>query len=132
MYSSNSNNFDPIKFLDVAKTIKGSSYNGEEYCRTLINRAYYAAFGHIRKKIPSVVNRGPSVHKDLIDYLKNINGYKIIGDNLEELFKKRKRSDYDYYTKSQNISDCSFIIQDAEQIINDFDKLENERKNNIY
>ena len=112
--------FEPKYFIDISKELRNG--NTEAHYRTLINRAYYGVFGHIRKRWPTYISDG-SVHKDLIRSLKNsphINDKKI-GKRLETLFKKRKDADYKYSSEIKKTS-CNFAINEAEDIINLFDK----------
>lgn len=111
--------FEPKSFIDISKELK--SGNTEAHYRSLINRAYYGVFGHIRKNLP-VYASDVSVHQEVINYLKrspNLNEKKI-ASRLETLFKKRKDADYKYSLEIKS-SSCDFVISEAETIIKKFD-----------
>lgn len=112
--------FEPKDFIEISKELnKGST---EAHYRSLINRAYYGAFGYIKKQLHIYVE-GASVHREVIRVLQrspNINEKKI-GSKLESLFKKRKDADYKYNIEILRHS-CNFTISDAEAIIKLFDE----------
>jgi len=115
--------FDPKNFIGIAKELyKGST---EAHYRSMINRAYYSVFGHIKNNLPGFYSSGSSVHQDLIKSLKNSLSDNEIkaGFKLESLFKKRKDADYDYKNEIKQGS-CSFTISEAEAIIKLFDNKE--------
>lgn len=111
--------FEPKTFIDISKELKTG--NSEAHYRSLINRAYYGVFGHIRKNLPISVSDA-SVHQEVINYLRrspNINEKKL-ASRLETLFKKRKDADYKYFIEFKS-STCDFIINEAETIISKFE-----------
>jgi len=115
--------FDPKNLIGIAKELcKGST---EAHYRSIINRAYYSAFGHIKNNLPAFYSPGSSVHQDLIKSLKDspLVNEKKAGYKLETLFKKRKEADYDYKNEIKQGS-CSFTISEAEAIIKLFDNKE--------
>ncbi len=125
MTPSKQKDFDPIMFIDVAKDISG--FNGrEEVCRTIINRCYYAAFGHIKPAFGHIENN-LSVHSKLISVLKRTPNYEIIGSKLEALFNQRKEADYCYY-HHQSKDTCYFTIESTKALIKEFDELQNQEK----
>jgi uncharacterized protein (UPF0332 family) len=116
--------FNPILFINVAKDLHNSAKT-EEASRSVVSRAYYGAFGHIKKKL-NFSDLGTSTHQKLIENLKysNIKEYKIVSKKLEALFKKRKLADYCYhdtFTES-----CQYCIEEAESIIVMFDSYSKE------
>ncbi|MEQ8238392.1 MAG: hypothetical protein RIA69_04225, partial [Cyclobacteriaceae bacterium] len=56
-------NFDPKKFIDISEELK--SGQTEAHFRSIINRAYYGAFGHIRNNLGIAVFDA-SVHQEVI------------------------------------------------------------------
>jgi uncharacterized protein (UPF0332 family) len=111
--------FDPKNFLKVAKTFTDS--NIEEEVRTMVNRAYYAAFGVARSK--TGVSDKVGTHKKVIDALfhSDKTNFKIASKSLENLYEKRKNADYDYKetlyaNKFANVLiDAEYIIQKLEE-----------------
>jgi uncharacterized protein (UPF0332 family) len=93
----------------------------EAHYRSIVNRAYYGVFGHIRNKLSIYVEEG-SVHKEVIKTLKDSVSIKEkkIGARLETLFKKRKEADYKHTIEFKK-HNCQFYIQEAEDIVNLFD-----------
>jgi uncharacterized protein (UPF0332 family) len=118
--------FNPQTFIEISKELdKG---NSEAHLRSLISRAYYAAFGHIKNKL-QYSDTSISVHRNLIHELKNSPNkpFRKIGGYLETLFYKRLDADYEY-DKVMSKNSYSFIIHDAESIINKFDEALSEKK----
>lgn len=111
--------FDPRGFIDIAKGLQ--SGHTEAHFRTIINRAYYGVFGHIRNSLGIVVFDA-SVHQEVIRTL--INSTKITnkkaGKRLEILFKKRKEADYKHRDEIKAFN-CQFCINEAEEIIKLFE-----------
>lgn len=109
--------FEPKKFLEISKELDGCNPKNEAHFRSIINRAYYAAFGHLKNLNPGY-SHGISVHQDLIKTLKNSNDTKdiIIGKKLEDLFERRKKADYKYHLQIKS-SDCRYAVRTAEEII---------------
>jgi uncharacterized protein (UPF0332 family) len=113
-------NFEPKNFIDISKELKNGKT--EAHYRSVINRAYYGVFGHIRKHLPIYVTDG-SVHQEVISYLKRSTDLneKKIARRLESLFKKRKDADYKYNFEIKSNS-CDFVISEAESIIKKFNE----------
>ncbi|MGV9141957.1 MAG: HEPN domain-containing protein [Promethearchaeota archaeon] len=117
-------NFNPKKFIDISKELEEG--NTEAHYRTIINRAYYGVFGHIKEKL-QINNMTQSVHQNVIQNLSNsihINEKKV-GKRLETLFKKRKEADYNYHRTIAKNS-CNFALKEAEKIIEIFDNPQEE------
>lgn len=116
--------FDPKSFITVSKELNVGVT--EAHYRSVINRAYYGAFGYIRSKLPFYLS-GPSVHQDLIKSLINspsINEKKA-GKKLEALFKKRKEADYEYNREFRQ-NTCDYTIKEAEATIKLYDTPEDD------
>lgn len=114
--------FDPKKFLEISKELqKGET---EAHYRSIINRAYYGVFGHIRNNLGIVVFDA-SVHQEVIRTLVNSIpiSQKKAGKRLETLFKKRKEADYNHIKEVKN-HNCQHYINEAEEIIRLFDNSE--------
>jgi uncharacterized protein (UPF0332 family) len=112
--------FEPKEFIEISKELKQG--NTEAHYRSIINRAYYGVFGHIRKALP-IYSENSSIHQEVIKFLKhsvNRNENKI-ASRLETLFKKRKEADYKYNMQIMEHT-CDFTISEAEKIIELFDK----------
>ncbi len=112
--------FDPRTFINVSKELQSGTT--EAHYRSIINRAYYGAFGYIRNELRIFVDRG-SVHQDVIKTLANSESInkKKIGKRLETLFKKRKDADYkhDDQVKQHN---CRYCLNEAEELVKLFDE----------
>lgn len=110
--------FDPVDFLKISNELL--SGNSEAHYRSLINRAYYAAFGHVRNKLHISVSDG-SVHKAVIQRLKTSESFEQAkaGAMLERLFKRRKECDYLHHIKVKQ-HQCEYNIKEAERIIDLF------------
>lgn len=112
--------FDPKKFINTAEHLS-SLNNDEETVRSMIGRAYYAAFGIARDKLK--IHDKEKVHKKVIDKLLNSSdrNYNEAGKSLESLRKSRVSADYDYnspmrFTRYQNvICDANYIIEKLDQ-----------------
>jgi len=117
-------NFDPKFFLDISKELNEHNYGA--HIRSVANRAYYAAFG-VAKINTGLFKDSGSIHKDVIDFLQRTpdKNDKKAGKTLEELFKQRRDADY-IYNKKINY-DTSFILKNAEKIID----LLNNKKNSL-
>lgn len=115
--------FKPISFVNVAKDLNKTA-KGEEYYRTVINRAYYGAYGYLKEKL-EFADYGPSCHINLINVFKNSEdkGSKIVGKKLQALLEKRKQADYKYHEEVKDHT-CQYCIQEAEKIIELFDNLD--------
>jgi uncharacterized protein (UPF0332 family) len=116
--------FDPRTFLKVSKDLQAGTT--EAHFRSIINRAYYGAFGHIRNRLSIFVDDG-SVHQEVIKTLANSTSMnqRKISKRLETLFKKRKDADYKHREEIKQ-HNCQFCINEAEDIIKNFDKPETE------
>ena len=89
--------FDWLKLLDVADDLL--RYKGEEYARSVINRAYYAVFGSIKDLIETRESHRFSTagtHQQVIGYLvKNSQKeYRRLGYILSRLRRERVKADY--------------------------------------
>ncbi len=113
--------FDPQKFINISKELQ--SGQTEAHYRSIINRAYYGAFGHIRNSLEITVIDA-SVHQEVIKTLINSSEIerKKAGKRLETLFKKRKEADYKHKTEIK-AHNCQFCINEAEEIIKLFDSV---------
>lgn len=111
--------FNPQTFLTVSKELLSGST--EAHYRSVINRAYYGAFGHIRNRLAIFVDHG-SVHQAVINSLRRALSIqkRQAAARLEKLFEKRKEADYEHRheVKAHN---CHFWIKEAEDIIKLFD-----------
>ena len=112
--------FDPKNFIDISKELNEGTT--EAHFRSIINRAYYGAFGHIRNSLRIYVDDG-SVHQRVIKTLVQSYQveYKKVGKRLEALFKKRKEADYDHRTEIKQHA-CQHWINEAEEIIKIFEE----------
>jgi hypothetical protein len=92
--------FDPLRFLNVADfVLASSSYQSEEYLRTGVGRAYYAAHVSARDYLDSRVKlqrdkAGKPTHQGVVDALKR-GTLPYVGDALDQLMDKRHVSDYE-------------------------------------
>lgn len=111
--------FDPQTFIDVCNTLEPGK--NEAHNRTIINRAYYGAFGHIRNRLGVNISQG-SVHREVINTLIRSRSItrKKAGKRLERLFKKRKEADYDHRFEIRQ-HNSEFSINEAQDIIKLFD-----------
>lgn len=111
--------FDPQRFIDISKELQ--SGQTEAHYRSIINRAYYGAFGHIRNNLGIAVF-DTSVHQEVIRTLINSTeiSKKKAGKRLENLFKKRKEADYLHRIEIK-AHNCQFCVNEAEEIIKLFD-----------
>jgi uncharacterized protein (UPF0332 family) len=107
--------FKPNSFIDISKELE--SGKTEAHFRSVINRAYYGAFGFIKNRL-QIMSTDISVHREVIDTLKHSQdqNYKLAGTKLEGLFKKRKEADYKYNVEIRSTS-CQYTIKEAESII---------------
>jgi hypothetical protein len=90
---------DPMRFLDLAKVLKGGTASAE-MCRTAIGRAYYAAFNvgiEALKAIGIQPSQNPSGHGELRNCLGACNDPELRRANarLGNLHSRRIRADYD-------------------------------------
>lgn len=114
--------FDPRTFVNVSKDLQTGTT--EAHYRSIINRAYYGAFGYIRNRMSIFVDSG-SVHQEVIKALASSNSInqKKISKRLETLFKKRKDADYKHNEEIKQ-HNCQFCINEAQDIIKAFDEPE--------
>jgi uncharacterized protein (UPF0332 family) len=115
--------FNPILFINVAKDLNSSAKTEESY-RSVVNRAYYGAFGYLKNKL-NLTSYGVSCHQDLIENFKRSDDieHKIVGKKLEALFEKRRQADYKYNEEFKSHS-CQYCIEEAEKIIELFNNLD--------
>jgi len=111
--------FDPLDFIEISKELQ--SGKTEAHFRSIINRAYYGAFGHIRNNLGIVVFDA-SVYQEVIRTLINSTEItkKKAGKRLETLFKKRKEADYKHLIEIKAF-DSQFCIDEAGEIIKLFE-----------
>jgi uncharacterized protein (UPF0332 family) len=111
--------FDPKGFIQVSKDLKKGA--SEAHYRSIINRAYYGAFGYIRNSL-NIFVKDHSVHQEVINTLKRSSSLnmKKAGKRLEALFKKRKEADYIHNLEIKE-HNCLFCVQEAEEIISLYD-----------
>ena len=116
--------FDPRKFIDISKELQ--SGQSEAHYRSIINRAYYGAFGYIRNNL-GVTVFDASVHQAVIKSLTNSVSIskKKAGKRLESLFNKRKDADYKHHNEIKK-DNCDYCINEAEEIIKLFDREDDE------
>lgn len=113
--------FNPDTLINVSKELQTTG-KSEEYYRSAINRAYYGAFGYLKKKL-NVLTVGASVHRDVIRSLvesPRINEQKA-GKKLEVLFKRRTEADYNFDSEIKP-NNSEFSIKEAEKIIELFNE----------
>jgi len=112
--------FDPKSFLQVSNDLNETTNSIEAHRRTIIGRAYYAVFGHIRDALGIKTQKG--VHNKVILTLKDSNKpeLKKIGKELESLMLRRHKADYEY-DKLTDPKTCQWAINDAAGIIERFD-----------
>lgn len=118
--------FDPEEFLEIAtklRFVKDLPVNGT--LRTLISRAYYAAFLKVKIKLESLgysFLNDSRIHSDVRECLrKNLNKPNI-ALRLEDLFDFRVIADYEIKTRiSEQICDKSIKL--SEYIINSIGEL---------
>jgi len=115
-------NFDPSLFINVAKELNSTAKTEESY-RSVVNRAYYGAFGYLKNKL-NIADYGPSSHQTLIDCFRVSfdREQRIIGKKLEALFENRRHADYKYNIEFKGHS-SQYCIEEAEKIIEMFNKL---------
>ncbi|GHT06023.1 hypothetical protein FACS189423_10780 [Bacteroidia bacterium] len=116
--------FNPKDFIKISKELKTGST--EAHYRSIINRAYYGAFGYIRERLP-IYTDGISVHREVQRFLKrspNENDHEI-GRKLEFLFDRRKEADYKYNIEIRKFL-CEDAIAEAEMIFTLFDEKEDD------
>ncbi len=111
--------FDPAIFLDIAKKIKEKSDLDEQgKARTIIGRAYYAAFLTIREYLKIHKAKRFSKehqHQDVLDTLDDLD-QQHLRNMLETLRDNRIDADY-FLNKTIDINICKKSIILSEQII---------------
>jgi uncharacterized protein (UPF0332 family) len=114
--------FNPKEFIKISKELKTGCT--EAHYRTLINRAYYGAFGYIRERLP-IYTDGISVHREVLRFLNSSPNKKErrIGEKLEFLLNQRIMADYKYHIEIKRFL-CEDVISQAESAILLFDKEE--------
>jgi hypothetical protein len=119
---------DPMRFLDLAKVLKGGSATAEN-CRTAIGRAYYAAFNvgvEALKAIGIQPSQNPSSHGELRNCLGACNDPDLRKANarLGALHSRRIRADYqmsDPVVETRMEADTA--CHEADEAIGAFNKL---------
>jgi uncharacterized protein (UPF0332 family) len=107
--------FEPKEFISISKELSVGTTEG--HYRSLVNRAYYGAFGYAKIKL-NILTTEFSVHKEVITTLKRSPKAEEVkaGSRLESLFNLRKKADYNYNNELKKCN-CEFAIKDAEEII---------------
>lgn len=123
--------FDPREFLDIAERINDASKKESEF-RSVVNRAYYAAFG-FGKQVVNITTTDASVHRDTYERLSRYEyeGAKKAGKMLESLFKRRKRADYTYHEPIRKW-ESEASIGEAREIIDRLKDCQSHWKENGY
>jgi hypothetical protein len=96
--------FDPIEFLDFAKSMQVAD---EKAARVCVSRAYYAAHLSARQRVilhyrglfPDPLKGGDDEHNIVREKLTELSQDTIVS-NLLQLSRKRVRADYDLHTYS--------------------------------
>jgi uncharacterized protein (UPF0332 family) len=114
--------FDPKDFIKISKELKTGSTKA--HYRSIINRAYYGAFGYIRERLP-IYTDGISVHREVLRFLKNSpnKNENKVGQKMEFLLNQRIDADYKYHIEIKSFL-CENVISVAESAILLFDKKE--------
>ena len=90
--------FDPVAFYRISNDwYLGSTDTGEAAMRSVVSRAYYAAFLWARK----AANLGQASHKDTAEFyaMSPVNATRIkIGNRLHDLRGRRELADYELAT----------------------------------
>ena len=112
----------PVDFIDLARSMLEPN-SPEPVLRTVIGRYYYGAFLLARERA-GLHSQSPGIHKDVIAHFKRNPATKVIGNQLDNIFKIRKTADYDL---DVNISykEASSVGQRAVRI---FEGLHNVRR----
>ncbi|MFW9878844.1 MAG: HEPN domain-containing protein [Candidatus Thorarchaeota archaeon] len=117
--------FNPEIFLSIAKKIlKYKDIDEQGKFRTVIGRAYYAAFLAVREYL--IRYRGRTFdkerqHQDVIDALDTLDAYNV-KYLLERLRDNRVNADY-YLYKMLTLSLCKKSISISEEIINSIEDI---------
>jgi uncharacterized protein (UPF0332 family) len=120
--------FNPKELIKVASHL-GSLEDKEEHVRSMVNRAYYAAFG--AAKIKTGICNKNDIHKLVIAKLKSSKdkSAKNAGLALDSLRDLRRKADYEYDIKLVKTR-CANVINDATYIIQELDKIVQLKENN--
>ena len=114
-------------FLTFAKTLHAS--DDEAARRSSVSRAYYALYHHVRDCLRSSgipVTTGPEAHKKMIRYLKNseIEEAKYVGDQMDDIRKKRNDADYELDNSSFNKNTCASYCRMTEAMFSQLDAVD--------
>jgi hypothetical protein len=119
---------DPVRFLDLAKVLKGGTASAE-MCRTAIGRAYYAAFNVGVEALVAIgirPSQNPSGHGELKNCLGASNDPELRKANarLGALHSRRIRADYDMSDPIvETRAEADIACHEANEMINLFTKL---------
>lgn len=118
---------EPLTILGEAKLLLASPAVGisEIRQRTIISRAYYAAFHHLRvhPRLARYRRRdesGVGMHKDFVDFLCRAGDRELVhvGRVLGKLHRQRIHADY-WLDKDLNRDAARLCVQDAEYVCHD-------------
>lgn len=125
--------FDPLKFSTLAfELVEPKKQPQEEHVRTSCGRAYYSAFLVARERLAKIgkswggFGSGIGVHGFVISTLKGsadgaVSGF---GQDLSDLFDKRKSADYDLTSRYGFIQAFGALVAAGADIwIQDFKKI---------
>jgi hypothetical protein len=119
---------DPVRFLDLAKVLKGGTASAE-MCRTAIGRAYYAAFNVGVEALLAIgiqPSQSPSGHGELRNCLGACNDPELRRANarLSTLHSRRIRADYEMSDPVvETRAEADTACHEATEVINLFNKL---------
>lgn len=112
--------FNPEIFLEIAKVIKeNNTLNEQGKYRTIIGRAYYAAFLSTREHLTfhkAKTFDKDRQHKDVLDALDEFDAYDV-KSMLDQLRDIRVRADY-YLNTFFDMDLCEKSLMLSEEIIN--------------
>ena len=109
----------PSELLDVANSLFNygiRNVNDEAKYRSIINRAYYAAFLTARDNAGITSKR--DVHKAVIDYYINAGNF-CVSNKLSSMRNHRRKSDYDLNSPI-TLQDVRDVLRDSKQLIMSF------------
>jgi uncharacterized protein (UPF0332 family) len=86
--------FDPEDFLNLAQAMHYSASPNHATLRTVISRAYYAAFLSARDRAGLGDYQGGDIHKSVIDYYLKCRKFTL-ANRLKSLRERRNKADYD-------------------------------------
>lgn len=99
-----------------------SSNPNEASIRSIISRAYYAAFLEARDQA-AIRSSGGSVHKIVIEHYRGKGQIgNRIGNRLSDLFYKRSKADYDNHS-TINAREAQKSLKLCESIVSDLSKM---------